>query len=262
MNYPSMVRVGLFGLALVMGCKGASKAKEDPAGETATPVAAAVLMSEYKANEVRADGVYKGKRLQLTGVVGDIKKDFTDSIYVTVGTGAQFEINAAHCSFDDKYTKEASELSKGATVTVDCKCAGLVALSVVMKDCRFVHGANGASASATPPSAASTTAAPLTSAGVCAKLAAAGVAKNCSQPAGPTNQVHFDIATAPGKSANLVHFDSDKEYAKFLAVTSATPPTSALRPFVTSESSRVVVFLGKGMPADVEPRVKAALASL
>lgn len=240
----------------LVGSVGCSKKTDGtPASDApATPVSAAELLESYKANEVKADTLYKGKRLQLTGVVGDIKKDFTDSIYVTIGTGKAFEVNTAHCSFGDQYLKEASELSKGTTVTVDCSCAGLVALSVVMKDCRFVKGAPAAKAS--PPAAANASS-------VCAKLVEAGVAKNCGAPSGVPEKVTFGVVgAADGKEGYVMHIADDAGFTKFLAMTNASPPGSALRPFVASETAHAIVMLGKGTPAAVEAKAKAVVDAL
>jgi hypothetical protein len=104
--------------------------------EPATEVSVAQLLRDYKGNEVRGDGQYKNKRLRITGTVDDIKKDFTGGIYVTVGTGAQFEIPQAQCSFDDEFTAKASSLSKGDKITVECTCKGLM-MNVQMDECTF-----------------------------------------------------------------------------------------------------------------------------
>jgi len=101
-------------------------------------VGIAQLLKDYKGNEVRADATYKGKRVRVTGTVDDIKKDIMDSIYVTIGTGAQFEIPQAQCYFDDDFAKKAASLEHGQKITVDCDAAGLM-MNVQMKDCSLVE---------------------------------------------------------------------------------------------------------------------------
>lgn len=103
----------------------------------ATEVDIKTLLKEYKDNEVRADGQFKDKYVQVTGKVGDIKKDITNSIYVTLGTGAAFEIPQVQCFFDDIHAQKAASLSKGATVTVKGRVSGLM-MNVLVKDCEFV----------------------------------------------------------------------------------------------------------------------------
>lgn len=85
------------------------------------------MLADYKGNEVRADQTYKGKRLRISGTVTEIKKSFTDSIYIIMGTGrGMFEIPAAQCSFGDESTGHAASLNKGEQVTVECDCDGLL----------------------------------------------------------------------------------------------------------------------------------------
>lgn len=101
-----------------------------------TPVDIKTLLGEYKDNEVRADAQFKGKRIQVTGKVGDIKKDILDKIFVTVGTGKQFEIPEVQCYFDDAHASKAATLSKGQTVTVKGTVKGLM-MNVLVEDCEF-----------------------------------------------------------------------------------------------------------------------------
>ena len=95
------------------------------------------LLSEYKGNEVRADTAYKGKVIETTGIVNTVKKDITDSIYVILGSGAQFEIPEVQCFFDDRLAKKAAALNKGDRVTVRGTVSGLM-MNVLVKDCEFV----------------------------------------------------------------------------------------------------------------------------
>ncbi len=100
-------------------------------------VPVATLLSEYRDNEIRADGLYKGKLLQITGRVDDTKRDVLNTIYVTIGTGEMFEIPQVQCFFGDEWAKAASTLSKGMTVTVRGRVDGLF-MNVIVKDCEFV----------------------------------------------------------------------------------------------------------------------------
>lgn len=152
----TFVRVAL--ILAVSSCCNAGK-KSPPSGETTVasstpasgPVAPAAvkrdfkdrpektadvkdILEAYKNNEVRADGEYKGKRVQIKGKVGDVKKDITDDIYVTVGTGADFEIPVVQCFVKDGEEKAASALNKGDDVTVMGHVDGLM-MNVLVKDC-------------------------------------------------------------------------------------------------------------------------------
>ena len=103
----------------------------------ATRVSIEKLLGEYKDNEVRADGQFKDKVVQVTGVVGDVKKDITDSIYVIVGTGQPFEVPEVQCFIASGQEKRAAALSKGGKVTVRGRVGGLM-INVLVHDCEIV----------------------------------------------------------------------------------------------------------------------------
>ena len=96
------------------------------------------LLSSYKDNEVGADVKFKGKYIQTSGIVGDIKKDIMDDLYVTIGaTGEAFEIPVLQAFFLDKYTNDLANLKKGQTLEVVCKIDGLM-MNVLGNKCKIV----------------------------------------------------------------------------------------------------------------------------
>jgi hypothetical protein len=107
-----------------------------PPKPSATDVQLRTLLGDYHNNEVRADALYKDKLVQVTGIVGDVKKDIMGNIYVTVGTGAAFEIPVVQAFFDDSNASKAAMLNKGDKVTVRGKVDGLM-MNVLLKDCEF-----------------------------------------------------------------------------------------------------------------------------
>jgi hypothetical protein len=92
------------------------------------------ILSAYKNNEVRADNIYKGKIIKVTGIVDSIKKDIMDDLYVTIGTGARFEIPQVQAFFGDSQNSKLSNLNSGENVTVVCRVSGLM-MNVIVKDC-------------------------------------------------------------------------------------------------------------------------------
>jgi hypothetical protein len=94
------------------------------------------LLGEYRSNEVRADSKFKGKLVQVAGVVGDVKKDLLNSVYVTLGTGAPFEIPEVQCFVQDAST--VASLSKGDRVTMRGRVDGLM-MNVLVRDCEVVR---------------------------------------------------------------------------------------------------------------------------
>jgi curli biogenesis system outer membrane secretion channel CsgG len=94
------------------------------------------ILSVYKENEVRADQQFKGNLVQITGKVGEVKKDILDDMYVTVGTGARYEIPVVQCMLDEAQAGRAAQLSKGADVTVRGRVDGLL-MNVIVRDCKI-----------------------------------------------------------------------------------------------------------------------------
>jgi hypothetical protein len=92
------------------------------------------ILSDYKNNEVGADNKYKGNYVQVTGIVSEIKKDIMSNLYVTIGTGAQFEIPEIQAFFDDSTNDQLARLSKGQSLTITCRIDGLM-MNVLGRDC-------------------------------------------------------------------------------------------------------------------------------
>ncbi|NRD53781.1 OB-fold protein [Corallococcus exiguus] len=148
---------GFFSLCFLgtcLGAVGAAKKGASPSAASASdaaPEAAArpepkpepkavairTLLAEYADNEVRADSNFKDQIIQTAGIVDDVKKDFTNSVYVTLGTGKQFEIPQIQCFVTDDQVKKAASLSKGTKIGVRGRVQGLM-MNVLVQDCEFV----------------------------------------------------------------------------------------------------------------------------
>jgi hypothetical protein len=105
--------------------------------EMAVTVEASTLIADYKGNEVRGDAKWKGKRVKVTGVVDDIKKDIMDVPYVTLGTGAMFEIPTVQCSLKNGQESKAATLQKGQKLTMTGRVSGLI-MNVQLDDCQIL----------------------------------------------------------------------------------------------------------------------------
>ena len=66
-----------------------------------------------------------------------MKKDILDEPYVTVGTGAAFEIPQVQCSLRSDQSNKAATLQKGQRVTVRGRVHGLM-LNVQLHDCEVL----------------------------------------------------------------------------------------------------------------------------
>ena len=100
-------------------------------GVVGIPVAAEALTAAYEANEVDADDRFKGRILEVSGVVDSIGKDLLDDPYVTL-EGARFR--RAQALFTKGDEPKLARLRKGQELTVKCRCDGLFG-NVVLKAC-------------------------------------------------------------------------------------------------------------------------------
>jgi hypothetical protein len=101
--------LGVVGMALSKGrpSVGSSQASSEPVEH----MVVSSILSEYRDNELRADSKYKGRLVEVTGYVGDVKKDLLDEPYVTLGTGAGLEIPKVQCFLTSEHSKKAARLS-------------------------------------------------------------------------------------------------------------------------------------------------------
>lgn len=96
------------------------------------------LMADYKANEIAADEKYKGKILEVTGIIKEIGKDiFEDNMFVALESGGKLEIRSVQCFLEENLRKKAASLSKGHRITLRGRCEGMIA-DIKIKNCEFV----------------------------------------------------------------------------------------------------------------------------
>ena len=93
-------------------------------------VSARKLYEEYNANEIAADEKYKGKIIQVTGIIRDIGNDIMDNAYITL-IGDQY-FGDIQCYFREKSI--VAGLSKGNRIIVMGSCSGLM-MNVHLNNC-------------------------------------------------------------------------------------------------------------------------------
>ena len=85
-------------------------------------ISASKLYKEYNENEIAADEKYKGKIIEVTGVIRDIGNDIMDNAYITLVGNEYF--GDIQCYFNEKSV--VAKLSKGKKITVIGSCSGLM----------------------------------------------------------------------------------------------------------------------------------------
>ncbi len=93
-------------------------------------ISASKLYKEYNENEIAADEKYKGKIIEVTGVIRDIGNDIMDNAYITLVGNEYF--GDIQCYFNEKSV--VAKLSKGKRITVIGSCSGLM-INVQINNC-------------------------------------------------------------------------------------------------------------------------------
>jgi hypothetical protein len=99
-------------------------------------ISAASLQAIYKQNEIAADEQYKGKVLEIEGVVEAISKDAFGNLYLTIRSGAFLGL---HAEFDDEHKSELATLRAGQRVLIRGRVDGFLMDSVMVKSCQLVR---------------------------------------------------------------------------------------------------------------------------
>ena len=78
---------------------------------------------------------YKGKRLEVAGVVSQVGTDpLLNAPEVIVGGGASSQGRGVDCVFDKQYGQQVGKLKPGQTITVQGNCVGF-AVNVLLLRC-------------------------------------------------------------------------------------------------------------------------------
>lgn len=93
------------------------------------------LWADYKANEVAADDVYKGKSLLVSGVVHSIDKGAFGGLVVRLSSQNPFMSTMVRLEATEK--DSAAALRKGDKVKVLCTGGGLTVGTPVLRGCTF-----------------------------------------------------------------------------------------------------------------------------
>ena len=100
-------------------------------------ISATELINAYKENEVKADKMYKGKIVEVNGIVDGIDSGIDDKAIVRLSDGDEFSIYNVYCHIDNENQNKACELKKGENVTIVGEANGEIAGEPVIKDCKI-----------------------------------------------------------------------------------------------------------------------------
>jgi hypothetical protein len=126
------------------GSKGSSSTETQAAGqsaptEPAITVTAFKMAADYKENEVAADAKYKGKTVEISGIVDTIGKDILDTPYIAFATENQYEvIDRVQCMFGKNDIDALAKVTKGQKITLRGEVSGLTG-NILVNDCQIVQ---------------------------------------------------------------------------------------------------------------------------
>ena len=100
-------------------------------------ISATELINAYKENEVKADKMYKGKIVEVNGIVDGIDSDMDDKAVVRLSDGDEFSIYNVSCYIDNDNQNKACELKKGQSVTIVGEADGAIIGEPVIKNCKI-----------------------------------------------------------------------------------------------------------------------------
>ena len=98
-------------------------------------ITARQLYAAYDANEVSADAKYRGRLLEITGIITKIGKDAFGNPYVEIAT--QNEFSGVVAAFDS--VDAVISLKKGYKLVARCRGAGMALGSPALDDCAVEH---------------------------------------------------------------------------------------------------------------------------
>lgn len=115
--------------------KAAAAAAPEP--EEIISISAVDLYNQFDNNAVAAEAAYKGKTVQVTGVIDSIDKDIWGSPYVSLRAD-EYGWSSITCYFSGEHLDSLASLSSGKTVIIRGTCDDKGIMSVSVKDCTIV----------------------------------------------------------------------------------------------------------------------------
>ncbi|KJI60920.1 tRNA_anti-like family protein [Enterobacter asburiae] len=93
------------------------------------------LAAMYEENEVAADDKIGGRKVEVTGIIQDITKNFTNDVIVRFESGNRFM--PVSLSMEDTEKSKASKLKKGQKIAITCKKMQLFIGAPSGRNCTF-----------------------------------------------------------------------------------------------------------------------------
>jgi len=102
-------------------------------------VSAKELYADYYKDEAAADALYKGRTLEITGIVSISRAIVTDQYVIVLNSEVEPTANSwgVQCVFNTTRDARLYKAERNKTITVKGRCDGLQQ-DVVIRDCQFI----------------------------------------------------------------------------------------------------------------------------
>jgi hypothetical protein len=101
---------------------------------TQNTITAAELWAAYGANAAAADAKWKGKPVEISGTVVDVRRDFRGKTLVRLATGDALE--TVHAAITVRETDPRAVPARGQTLALACTGAGRAIGAPLLESCR------------------------------------------------------------------------------------------------------------------------------
>lgn len=112
-------------------------AAETVAEVPAIKVASTQIVNDYKDNEVAGDAKYKGKTVEVSGVVDTIGKDVLDTPFISLESYQYAILDHVQCMFSKSDEAELATVSKGQKIVLRGEVNGKMG-NILLKGCEIV----------------------------------------------------------------------------------------------------------------------------
>lgn len=120
-----------------------TETEPEPTTEPPVEITAEKLIKAYQENEINASKKYKDRYLKVTGYVDNVSRSdnvlLSDSYYVYIDDGNDYNFNDIRCSLNDESIEAAAEIKSGDKIVIIGRCEGFSITSVDMYDCTIVE---------------------------------------------------------------------------------------------------------------------------
>lgn len=107
------------------------------APESMIAVKGSEIAAAYDQNEARADAIFKGKVIKLTGIIAGIDKDVVDNTVIQIRGLNEFQ--HVHATLAEGEAKKALNLRKGQKIVMKCIGGGEIIGSPMLDKCEILQ---------------------------------------------------------------------------------------------------------------------------